>query len=200
MSLKIPAILVAGLGIFLAACQAPRPETPPPRAMVAQQSPYSFRLVRPQESPNLRYEDMTISALFAFASAHGQAFNGINLSLRNNSPERIVIDWSKAKIIGLDGKSSEVTFTNAFVSETSFREDLARDQQVVAPGGTVNVTVYPVRNFRQTPSGHYIPAGMLPHHAEVTLEGLKVGLFMTFDAAGRKRYYTFQFQVEDART
>ncbi len=195
----ILATLVAGLVMSVAACQAPRSE-PPPRATVAQKSPYSFRLIRPQESPNLRYEDMTISALFAFASAHGQAFNGINLSLRNNSPERIVIDWSKTKIIGLDGMSSEVTFTNAFVSQASFKEDLASGLQPVAPGESVNVTVYPVRNFRQTPSGHYIPAGMLPHQADFTLEGLKVGLFLTFDTAGRKRYYTFQFQVEDERT
>lgn len=160
---------------------------------------YQFRLISPRPSDSLRHQDVTVSARFGFASAHGQRYNGVNVQLRNNTPGVLEIDWNKAKIIGIDGSSSPVTFTNAFVTKESFFEEPPIPKLRLQPGEMTTVTMYPVKNFRPTPSGSLIPASMLPRPSTYSQAPLSIGIFLTFETEARQRYYTFQFEVENAR-
>lgn len=190
-------IIMFSLG-WLAGCEAPQ-KSNPVRFEPSPLPEYQFRLVSPRPSDNLRHRDPTVSARFGFTSAHGQRYNGVNLQLQNNTPGVLQVDWSKAKIIGIDGSPSPVTFTNAFVTKQSFFEEPVIPVGSLQPGESVTVTMYPVKNFRPAPSGNLIPASMLPKPTIFNQDTLQLGVFLTFKTEARQRYYTFQFEVENVR-
>lgn len=196
-SLRLMPILMLSLA-WLTGCQAPQP-TQPVRFEPTPLPEYQFRLVSPRAADNLRHRDPTLSARFGFASAHGQRYNGVNLQLQNNTPGILKVDWNKAKIIGIDGSPSPVTFTNAFVTKKSFFEEPMIPDLNLQPGESVTVTMYPVKNFRPAPSGNLIPASMLPRPSALNRDIMELGVFLTLKTEARQRYYTFRFEVHSGR-
>ncbi len=200
MSQRVCAALILALGMTLAGCAYP-PARPSyvEDTVAADLSPYRLRLVAPVESETLRYEDMFVRVLFGFPSAHGERYNGINLSIQNKTGSDFELLWDRFKFIGFNGFTSKVAFNNFAISEEALIEDVASEPQTIRPGDTLEVTVYPIRSFEPDDNGQFRSRSFLPRIGETSVDGERIGLFITLQGRKLTKYYTFHFKIEDTR-
>ncbi len=187
-------------GVLLAGC-AYQPPAPSYRqaSAAADLSPYRLRLVAPTENETLRHEDMFVRVLFGFPRAHGEGYNGINLSIQNKTGSDFTLLWDRFKFIGYNGFTSKVAFNNFAISEEALLEDVASEPETIGAGDTLEVTVYPIRSFSPDSNGQFRSSSFLPGIGEASVDGERIGLFITLQSAQLTKYYTFHFKIEDTR-
>ncbi len=164
-----------------------------------QLSPYRLRMVEPVINDALRYEDMFVRVVFGFPRAHGERYNGINLSIQNKTGDDFELLWDRFKFIGYNGFTSKVAFNNHAISEESLLEDIAEEAQRIRAGDTLEATIYPIRSFEQDDNGQFRSRSFLPGISETSVDGERIGVFITLRSKKITKYYTFTFKIEDTR-
>jgi hypothetical protein len=151
---------------------------------------YSFRMIKPSESTDLRFEDADIESGFVVAR------KGINFIFRNKTDDPIKIDWNQVSYIDATGTSHPVTHTGVKYTDAA----ASKPPSTIPPSAKFEDSAIPADSvhFVSGQYGGWETRDLLPRSVDAPLlKGGTVALYMPMEVRGKVKNYLFRFQITD---
>lgn len=155
------------------------------------QQGFGYRLLAPENRPDLRFEDSVCAFQFAMSEY------GINVSMRNKTQYAIKIDWNELSFVDYAGTVHKVAPGWAKVDDAS----KVLPPTVVPPGSTLNEWVFPADHisYNSNAPGYSTAGGgrvsPLFSASPASAEGRRISLYIPLGIDGRTRPMRFEFSV-----